>query len=156
MVNNDNGNTIAKLRKGKDMTEQEILEFIRRNPVFALATAEEGRPHVRYMMLYRADEEGLIFNTGENKDLNKQLTRNPIVELCFCNAQRSVQVRVSGTVELKEDIKLKKKIVEDRPFLKEWVDEKGYDVLTVYCLRGGKAVVWTMETNFSPKRYVSL
>lgn len=68
MVNNDNGNTIAKLRKGKDMTEQEILEFIRRNPVFALATAEEGRPHVRYMMLYRADEEGLIFNTGENKD----------------------------------------------------------------------------------------
>jgi uncharacterized pyridoxamine 5'-phosphate oxidase family protein len=108
------------------------------------------------MMLYRADENGIIFNTGENKDVHKQLSANPMVELCFYSAEEGRQVRISGTVEVLEDLELKKKIVEDYPFLKSWVDKEGYEVLVVYCLRGGKAVVWTMETNFEPKQFIEL
>ncbi|MHC4499555.1 MAG: pyridoxamine 5'-phosphate oxidase family protein, partial [Planctomycetota bacterium] len=51
------------------MTKEEVFEFIKKNPVFALATAEDNKPHVRNMMLYRADDNGIIFNTGENKDV---------------------------------------------------------------------------------------
>ncbi len=41
------------------MEKQEILEFLKKNPVFFLATSEGDHPHVRAMMLYRADEEGV-------------------------------------------------------------------------------------------------
>ncbi|MHC4575373.1 MAG: pyridoxamine 5'-phosphate oxidase family protein [Planctomycetota bacterium] len=138
------------------MRKQEIFEFIRKNPVFSLATAEENKPHVRHMMLYRADENGIIFNTGENKDVHRQLQANPQVEMCFCCPEENRQVRIEGTVETLEDLELKKRVVADYPFLKEWVDREGYEVLIVYCLKNGKAATWTMETNFKPKQYVQL
>jgi uncharacterized pyridoxamine 5'-phosphate oxidase family protein len=138
------------------MTKAEILEFIRKNPVFALATSEDNKPHVRMMMLYRADENGLIFNTGENKDVHKQLSGNENVEMCFYNKQQGRQIRVSGSVEELEDLELKKQVVKNFPFLKEWVDREGYDVLVVYCLKNGKAAVWTIELNFKPKEYIQL
>jgi len=138
------------------MTKEEIFEFVRKNPVFSLATSEENRPHVRCIMLYRADENGIIFNTGENKDVHRQLSANPQVELCFYNPEENRQVRIEGTVEVLEDLELKKQVVKDYPFLKEWVDREGYDVLIVYCLKSGRAVTWTMETNFKPKEYIQL
>lgn len=138
------------------MKKEQILDFINKNPVFTLATADENQPHVRYIMIYRADEEGLVFSTGENKDLNNQLKRNPMVEMCFYNIEEQKQIRVSGTPEKIEDIKLKKQIVEDFPFLREWVDREGYDVLVIYILKNGKATVWTMETTFAPKEYIDL
>jgi len=138
------------------MNKEQIFEFIKKNPVFSLATAEDNKPHVRIMMLYRADESGIIFNTGENKDVNRQLQANPQVEMCFYNADEGRQVRVEGTVEVLEDLELKKRVVADYPFLKEWVDREGYEVLIVYCLRNGMAFTWTMETNFQPKEYIQL
>ncbi len=138
------------------MKKEQILDFINKNPVFALATADENLPHLRYIMMYRADEEGLVFSTGENKDLNNQLKNNPMVEMCFYSLEEQKQIRISGTVEELEDIQLKKQIVEDFPFLREWVDREGYDVLVVYILRNGKATIWTMETTFAPKEYIDL
>ena len=138
------------------MLKGEVFEFIRKNPVFAMGTAGENKPHVRMMMLYRADENGIIFNTGENKDVHRQLSRNPNVELCFYSAKEGRQMRISGSVEEIEDIELKKQIVKDFPFLKEWVDREGYDVLVVYFLKHGKATGWTMETNCKPKEYIQL
>jgi uncharacterized pyridoxamine 5'-phosphate oxidase family protein len=138
------------------MTKEQVFELMRNNSIFALATAEDNKPHVRMMMLYRADENGIIFNTGENKDVHKQLSTNSNVELCFYAAKQSLQVRISGSVEEIEDLSLKKQIVKDFPFLKEWVDKEGYDVLVVYCLKHGKATTWTMETNFKPKEYIQL
>ncbi len=138
------------------MTKEEVFEFIRKNPVFSLATAEDNKPHVRQMMLYKADDNGIIFNTGENKDLYRQLSANPQVEMCFYSPRENLQIRIEGNVEVLEDLELKKRIVKDRPFLKEWVDREGYDVLIVYCLKSGRATHWTMETNFKPKEYIQL
>ena len=138
------------------MTKDEIFEMITKNPVFALATSDENVPHVRNMMLYRADENGVVFSTGENKDVHSQLSSNPRVEMCFYDAGGQMQIRIEGSVEPVEDLELKKEIVENYPFLKEWIDREGYDVLIVYCLRGGKATVWTMETNLRPKDYIQL
>jgi hypothetical protein len=38
------------------MDRHEILEIIKGNPGFFLATVDEGRPRVRGMLLYRAAE----------------------------------------------------------------------------------------------------
>lgn len=138
------------------MEKEDIFEFIQKNPTFALATSKDNRPFVRMMMLYRTDENGIVFSTGENKDVNHQLQKNPQVEMCFYSQKDAKEIRISGTVEVLEDLDLKKQIVEDFPFLKAWIDKQGYEVLTVYCLKNGKACQWTMETNFKPKEYIQL
>lgn len=128
------------------------------NPVFHLATVEGNKPHVRGLLLYRADENGIIFHTGKMKDLHKQLTRNPNVEICFNNGnfENLIQIRVSGAVELVEGLDLKKEIVQKREFLKPWVEQMGYETFAVYRMKKGIATIWTMKTNFSPKEFVEL
>ena len=138
------------------MTKEEILEFITKNPVFSLATSEGNQPHVRIIMLYRADEDGIIFCTGRQKAVYEQLQANPAVEMCFYNPDDGHQVRIEGTVEMLDDLDLKIQIVEQFTFLKPWVESEGYEVLIPFCLKNGKAVAWTMETNFDPKKYIQL
>jgi pyridoxamine 5'-phosphate oxidase len=140
------------------MTKNEILNFLNANPVFHLATVEGNKPHVRGLLLYRADESGIFFHTGKTKDVHRQLTANPNVEMCFNNGkfQDLIQIRVSGTVELEEDLELKKEIVQKREFLKPWIERDGYGLLVVYRMKKGMATVWSMETNFAPKEFIEL
>ena len=138
------------------MTKEEVLEFITKNPVFSLATIDGGRPRARMIMMYRADEDGIIFSTGREKDVNKQLQANPAIEMCFHGSEQNCQVRIEGTAEVIDDLELKKQIVEDFPFLKPWIEAQGYEVLITYRVRNGKATSWTMETNELPKEYVQL
>ncbi len=134
------------------------MGFLNTNPVFHLATVEGDKPHVRGLLLYKADENGIIFHTGKMKDLHKQLTKNPNVEMGFNtnSFENLIQIRVSGTVELVENLELKKEIVQKREFLKPWVDQMGYEFLAVYRMKKGVATIWTMKTNFAPKEFIEL
>jgi uncharacterized pyridoxamine 5'-phosphate oxidase family protein len=138
------------------MTKEEILEFITKNPLFSLATAQGNQPHVRIIMLYKAGNDGIIFCTGRDKDVFKQLQANPAVEMCFYNPNDGRQVRIEGDVEILEDLELKMQVVEQFTFLKPLVESQGYEILIPFCLKNGKATVWTMETNFDPKKYIQL
>ena len=140
------------------MNKDEILDFLNANPVFHLATVEGHKPHVRGMLLYRADENGIIFHTGKMKDVHRQLTEDPNVELSFNNGnfENLIQVRISGAAELVEDLDLKKEIVQEREFLKPWVEQNGYGPLAVYRIKKGVATVWTMKTNFEPKKFIEI
>jgi pyridoxamine 5'-phosphate oxidase len=138
------------------MTKEEVIEFAAKNPVCSLATIDGNRPHVRMIMLYQADGNGIIFCTGRPKDLNKQLQANPAAEMCFYNADEGRMVRIEGSVESLDDLELKKKVVEKFTFLKPVVESQGYDVMVCYRLDNAKATTWTMETNFEPKQYIEL
>ena len=138
------------------MTRQEILDFVKANPIFSLATLDGNRPRVRLMMLARVDDQGLLFSTGRDKDVHKQLQGNPAVELCFSSQDNSRQVRIEGMAQAVDDLNLKKEIVEAFPFLKPWVEEQGYEVLIPYRLQSAKACTWTMETNTEPRQFVPL
>ena len=138
------------------MTKDEIIEFINSNPLCNIATAENNVPHVRGVFIYRADEKGIIFHTGNMKDLYRQLNANPNVEFSFLNNDKNIQVRVAGRAVLSEDMDLKKEIVDNRPFLKPWVEKMGYDMLAVFHVADCVAHKWTLETNFAPKEYINL
>jgi pyridoxamine 5'-phosphate oxidase len=142
------------------MTKNEIFEAISQNPVFYLATVQGDQPRVRGMLLYRADEDGIIFHTAVVKEVYQQICDNSKAELCFyCNG---TQIRISGKLEKVEDMVLKEEIVNhpSRGFLKAWkekgVFENFYEAIAVFRLKHGVAVTWTMEKNFSPKEEVNL
>jgi pyridoxamine 5'-phosphate oxidase len=137
------------------MNKSEILEFLNANPTCYLATVEGNKPRVRAMGMVKADENGIIIETGTFKDVYKQMSANPNVELCFHNNKAGVQIRVSGAVEPVDDVKLKKEIVAQRPFLKQRVAEGGYESMGVFRLKG-VAYVWSFQTASEPKKYVQL
>ncbi len=138
------------------MTKQEIYQLMNQNPVFHLATVERDQPRVRGMLLFRADEEGIIFHTASSKDLFRQIQQNPKAKLCFQG--NGVQVRVSGVLEQVQDEALREEIFAHptRKFLQAWKELGIEHLLTVFRMRDGKAVTWTMETNFDKKEYIEL
>lgn len=142
------------------MTKNEIFEAITNNPVFYLATVEGTQPRVRAMLLYRADEEGILFHTAVKKDVYKQMSINNKVELCFnCNG---TQIRISGELEQIDDNNLKDEIAEHptRGFLKAWKEngafENFYKDIAVFRLKNGTASPWAMDKNFASKEIVQL
>lgn len=138
------------------MNTTEILDFVRENPYCALATIEGGEPRVRMVMILRADERGILFNTGVSKDLYKQIQSNTAVELCFFNPAQRMQVRIRGRFALQKDAETHALVLEKLPFLKPMVESYGTDLLAPYVLEHGQATVWTMATNLEPKTFVQL
>lgn len=144
------------------MARQEIFELMNRNPAFFLATVDDNQPRVRGMLLYKADEAGIIFHTGKMKDVFNQIMKRPKVEMCFNDFNKNIQVRVQGELELVEDNNLKDEISEHptRQFLKQWKEsgelQDFYNVFAVFRLRNGIATTWTIEKNFAPKVEVKL
>ncbi|MDP4180514.1 MAG: pyridoxamine 5'-phosphate oxidase family protein [Bacillota bacterium] len=144
------------------MTKQEILDIINKNPVFYLATVEDTQPRVRGMLLYKADEDGIVFHTGSMRDLYGQILKNPKAELCFNDFKSGVQVRVRGILEVVDDIKIKDEISEHptRTFLNPWKEsiskDEFYRTFIVLKLKECIASTWTMENNFAPKEDIKL
>jgi uncharacterized pyridoxamine 5'-phosphate oxidase family protein len=136
------------------MNKEEVLDFLNANRTSHLATVEEGVPRVRAVGILKADEDGILFMTWKSKDLSKQLEQNSDVEFCFNNYEERVQVRVRGKVVPVIDAALKKKVLEERPNFTKLVDE-GQE-LVLYSLKNGLAHMWTFQSNFEPKTFISL
>ena len=145
------------------MKKEEIYEVINGAPVIFLATLDGDEPRVRGMMLYRADDDGIVFHTGPVKDVYHQIMKNPKVQMCFYDAEKGVQVRVRGALEKIDDKELKDEISNhpSRIFMQSWkadcaTEQEFYDMFSVFRLKNGKANVWSFETNFAPKEDVLL
>ena len=144
------------------MKKEALFALMNSNPAFHLATVEDDQPRVRGMLLYRADENGIIFHSGTMKDVYKQIVKNPKVELCFNDYKKGVQLRVSGTLEIIQDRDLKDEITAHptRKFLRDWkadgTMQDFYNTLAVFRLCNGTANTWTMDRNFAPKENVIL
>ncbi|MDD5338981.1 MAG: pyridoxamine 5'-phosphate oxidase family protein [Dehalococcoidales bacterium] len=135
------------------MDKKEILEFITANPISFMATVDGTAARVRGMDTFRADEKGLIFYTGKNKDVFKQLAKNPEIEACYY--AKGTQVRVRGKVEIVEDEALKKEIVSKRPFLQPVYEKTSLDNMGVMRLKG-KATTWTMQDVYNQPTWTDL
>lgn len=138
------------------MTRSEALKFISENPLAFVATVEGDCPRVRGFMTVRADEKGLLFNTGKSKDVFRQLGRNPKVELCFFSPKTNEQLRVSGTVEFTEDKAVKDAVLEKFKFLKPVVEKQGYGVMAPFFVRKARACHWSFDKNMQPKEWFDL
>ena len=125
------------------MNKKEILEFITKNPIAFVATAEGKKPHVRAFGTYRADENGIIFSMQSDKDVYKQIVNNPETEICYY--ADGIPIRVNGQMEAITDIELKKEIVEKRPFYKPGVEKNGWDYVGAFRVKNAKATVMDMK-----------
>lgn len=139
------------------MDVTDCIKFANQNPITYIATADGDQPRVRGMLMWYADETGLYYNTGATKDLYRQLKANQKVEVCFFDtkAKGMDQMRVTGQVEFIDDMKIREKLIEARPFLKDMGFGADSPKLVVFRVVKCTAHFWTWETNLAPKQYVS-
>jgi len=130
--------------KRSAMNRQEILDFVRRNPTSFMATVERGQPRVRAMQTPHVDDEGLVFCTGVQKNVSRQLqATDGAVELAYWDAEGNVLLRLRGRMAVVDSLELKKRIVETTfQFLKPVVAQHGYEVLILFRLSSGEYRTW--------------
>jgi uncharacterized pyridoxamine 5'-phosphate oxidase family protein len=114
------------------------------------------QPRVRALGFWFANDKGFYFQIGAMKDMYGQLQANRKVEACFWQPGEAsgTMMRVAGEVEFLDDLKLKKKVLEDRPFLKEFGMTFDHPGLIIFCIAKGEAYFWDMKTNFEPKKFI--
>jgi len=139
------------------MDLKDCIKFANETPVCYLATAEGDQPRVRALGFWFAYETGFYFQIGAVKDMYGQLQKNNKVEACFWQPDEEstgTMLRVAGEIEFIEDPELKKKVIKDRPFLKEFGLTVNHPGLVIFRIARGEAYFWTMETNFEPKEFI--
>ena len=122
---------------------KEILEFLMVNKVFYLATISGKQPHVRPMGFVMEHEGKLTFCTSNHKNMFKQLTTNPDVEIC-CVDKNCITLRISGKASFCTSEETQRKALETMPALR-----KKYSVgdgkFEIFCLTEAQAVCQTMS-----------
>ena len=134
------------------MSFQDYVKFANDVHNCYLATAEGDQPRVRALGLFFADDTGFYFQIESVKAMYKQLQNNKKVEVYFHatgpGPDAGKVMRVSGEVEFLDDIALKTRALEERPFLKG-LGIKGPEdpLLVVFRISKGEAYFWTMADN---------
>jgi pyridoxamine 5'-phosphate oxidase len=135
------------------VNKSEVLAFIKKCGHCYMATLDGNKPRVRPIGTFRADENGLVYSSQSDKDVYKQLVKNPEVELCFFG--EGTTVRVSGRLEQSKDLALKKQVLEQRPYYKPGIDKIGWDYVGVFVMKHGRAsIIDAKAPPGSPKVYL--
>ena len=138
------------------MSIKDCIKFSNENPICYLATAENDQPRVRALGFWFADESGFYFQTSTVKEFSQQLKKNPKTEICFYKHDEMIgtMLRITGEVEFVNDIKLREKAINDRPFLKKFGVTVDSPKLVLFRIAHGQAHFWTMENNLKPKEVI--
>jgi uncharacterized pyridoxamine 5'-phosphate oxidase family protein len=135
---------------------KDCLKFANENPIAWIATVEKDQPRVRAFGMWFADETGFYFQTGTMKEIVTQLQANPKVEFAFYQPDdmTGTMLRICGKAEFLDDLELKEKVINDRPFLKELGMTPQDERLVVFRISQGEAHFWNWENNLKPKEII--
>ncbi len=129
------------------MDLKDCIKFANENPVSYIATEDGDQPRVRAFLMWFADESGFYFHTGSPKNVFKQLSRNPKVEICFNTPKFDRTMRLTGEIEFLDNPDLRSRLLAERPFLKAFVKSSDDPLLAIFRVPKGEAWFWTMAEN---------
>ncbi|MDR3258560.1 MAG: pyridoxamine 5'-phosphate oxidase family protein [Fusobacteriaceae bacterium] len=95
----------------------EVVKFLTENPIQFFSTVGlDGNPKVRPFQFMFESNSKLYFCTGNDKNVYKELVKNPNVQICSCSPEFK-WVRVSAKVVFTKDTKIKEAILKHSPFV---------------------------------------
>ena len=96
-----------------------VYEFLRACEVFFLATVDNDAPALRPFGAVMEYEGELYFSTGSYKDVYKQLTANPAIQIAALKSGTRRWIRISGMAVEVKDLSLKQMMLDCCPVLKK-------------------------------------
>ena len=126
------------------MSYHDIIAFVAQNPVCTIATVEQDQPHVRGF-LTNIIEDKIYFTTSLDKKVGKQIKQNQKSELCYLSPDFSTMLRITTTLEILDDKKIKQHLIDNREYLKHFdVNDPSFILFT---LSNSQATFWKLEDN---------
>ena len=117
---------------------KEVQEFLKKCGVYYLATIDGDKPRVRPFGTAEIFENHLYIQTGKNKDVFKQIEKNPNVEISgFVDGK---WIRVEGSLVLDDRVEAKKDMLDKNPELRGMYNENDDNTAVLY-FESGKAVI---------------
>lgn len=95
---------------------EKVCEFLRECEVYYLATVEGDQPRVRPFGTALIYEGRLYIQTSKEKEVSKQIGKNPKVEISCCKNDK--WLRVAGELENDDRIEVKESMLDAHPNLK--------------------------------------
>ena len=119
---------------------EEIYEFLKKCGTYFLATADGDQPRVRPFGTVLIFDKKLYIQTGKTKNVSKQITKNPKIEICALSGH--TWVRVEAVAVEDNRIEPKEKMLDDYPQLKEMYKADDPNTQVLY-LKNATATFWT-------------
>jgi uncharacterized pyridoxamine 5'-phosphate oxidase family protein len=127
------------------MSFKDVIAFAKENPVCTIATMDGDQPRVRAFLTVLFDDEKIYFTSSLTKNVGKQITVNPKVELCYLSQDFTKMMRITGEIDIIDDREKKQKLINERDYLKGFKAEDPHFMLLR--LTHGRARFWTIENN---------
>lgn len=102
-----------------------VIDFLEASPTFHVATVDENNhPRVRPFSFVMEWEGKPAFVTNTEKNVYKQLLKNPSIEISSFNQDTGEWMRISGKVTFFKDVEANRKVLETMPMLRNaYTDE---------------------------------
>jgi uncharacterized pyridoxamine 5'-phosphate oxidase family protein len=129
------------------MLTDEVLKFVQENPACCIATMDGDQARVRGFLAILFNDGNIYFTTGTMKRVYDQLVKNPKVELIFFTPDFRKTLRISGKIEIVDDLAKKQQLANERDYLKPFKDKADNPSFILLRLSHGSAFFWTMDMN---------
>lgn len=116
---------------------QEVYEFLKKCSAYFIATVEGDQPRVRPFGTVNIFDDKLYIQTGKVKNVAKQITLNPKVEICAFNGTE--WIRVAATLVEDKRFEAQQSMLDAYPDL-QGMYKAGDGNTQVYYLKDAEAV----------------
>lgn len=124
---------------------EEVLAFFKENPVFFIATSEDGQPRVRPFGAMINYGGKLFICTNNQKKVFNQMKKDPRIEICGFNGSKAEWLRLQATAEEVDDAAIRSRMLEENPMLKD-VYSPNDGLFAVIGLSNCTASFWSMAS----------
>ena len=109
---------------------KEIYDFLRSAGTYYIATVDNNKPKVRPFGTIEIFEDKLYIQTSKKKDVFKQISLNPNVEICaFLNGK---WIRLAGKLVVDDRVEAKRHMLDCYPNLKSMYSETDPNTAVLY------------------------
>lgn len=130
---------------------KEIVEYLQKSQEQYLATIGlDGKPKVRPFQFMFEREGKLWFCTSNKKEVYKELTEEPFIELCASGKNMS-WLRLEAKVVFADNLEIKQRVLEYSPLVKGIYENPSNPDFEVFYLSEGRASI--SQIGKSPIRY---
>lgn len=109
---------------------KEVYEFLKECKTYYLATVDGTTPRVRPFGTIDLFEDKLYIQTGKSKDVYKQITVNPMVEICAFKDGK--WIRVTGKLIEDNRVEAKRHMLDNYPELRGMYNEADDNTVVLY------------------------
>ena len=127
---------------------QEVHDFLKACGTYYLATVEGDQARVRPLGTVHLFDGKLYIQTGKVKQVSKQMTANPKIEICAWNGKE--WIRVQATAVEDDRVDAKESMLEAYPMLKDRYSATDDNMQVLYL----KDAVATIASFTAPPRVI--